>query len=90
MHAAASSTAATGCFPVQFGENNIGGDTFGQGVAVTAVRAGNPITRTKVGADSRRHRFFADIEVDKTRHSTGFVLFLRGQFKLPDASHLFE
>ena len=61
VHAAATTAATAGGFAGQLGQHHLGRYAFGQGVTVSAVRAGDPVLASQMGHDAHGGRFFADI-----------------------------
>jgi hypothetical protein len=88
VHAAAPTAIDPDGLPPDFGERLFHRYTLRQRMAMAAVSAGDVVLLREMRADTRRHGFFANIEVNEARHDPGPIGLLNAQFEL--AHHLHD
>ena len=88
MHRAAAAAAAAGFPAIEFGEHGADIAAFGQIVAVRPVRAHHFVLLAQMSANSDRHSFLADAQVDRTAHLFLTVTLRDAPLDNADAQHL--
>ncbi len=78
---------APGHAAIEFGDHLARGHTFGQGMAMAAVRAEDGIILTQMSAYAGRHRFLAHVGVTGAVNQTGCVGFRQLLFSAPNHQH---
>ena len=87
MHRAAAAAAAAVVLAVKLGHQHARVHALGQRMAVAAMGRGDPVGRPQVGADARRGRLLADVEMQEAGRLALAAGDLRRELELPQQHH---
>ena len=88
VHGAAAAPATAVAFAIQLGHQGVRRHALGQGMAMAAVGAGDPVGLAQMGAYPDTRRFLADVQVQEARGLALAAGDLRGQLETAQQQHL--